>query len=450
MARPPPEAHVFHVALAAVALPVLSLPLVWAAAIWAVRRARITRARTWPRRFLALAGLDTLVALAVVGMLVLLPAPPGVGAPAPPPGPVIGVSMDAKVDGGVRVTPREGSPAEAAGVRPGDVVLAVDGEPTPTTDALRAAVVEGPIAPRTLRVRRGGDELELAVTPTRGTSAGTLRPGSRGLFVPTSAMTPTECAVAEVPQARAGPTAAFLGVALALLVLVGFVARGHRPVVVLGAAVVIFALATLAGSGTRASVCAVSGGHAPGGLLLGLLAHGVALALGGAWLARRHGERGSLLDALPRPQVYAQSLFYALAWVPRVAIVSWGLLGVAGLLAQTGSPLEAFTESELGVLGVALLMLGGALLGPLAEELLFRGALLPWLARATTPWRAIALSGALFGALHVHHGPSIVGPVVLGMILGWARARSEDLVVPVLLHVTFNTAALSMLIAMSR
>ncbi len=189
-----------------------------------------------------------------------------------------------------------------------------------------------------------------------------------------------------------------------------------------------------------------------GGALVALVAQAAALVLGGWALRRRVPAAGPLLAPLPPLRAYARALFYAFAWVPRTGLLAWALAGAAAALApgwlgdlarlQTGTALDAFAGAELGAGGAALLLIGGALLGPIGEELVFRGALLPHLARTFSPWAAIVASGVVFGFLHVHHGASIAGPLTLGVILGWAWARTGDLRVPIALHCTFNAGAL--------
>ncbi len=59
----------------------------------------------------------------------------------------------------------EGSPAEAAGLRSGDLVVAVDGEPVGSWEDFSTAVVFSPGEPLALTVERGGERLALDVVP---------------------------------------------------------------------------------------------------------------------------------------------------------------------------------------------------------------------------------------------------------------------------------------------
>lgn len=89
----------------------------------------------------------------------------------------------------------------------------------------------------------------------------------------------------------------------------------------------------------------------------------------------------------------------------------------------------------------ALVFLSAVLLAPIAEELLFRGLLVPHLGRALPAFTAIYVSALLFGLLHVSHGVMLVGPMVLGVVLGWAHLRSRGLTALILLHMSFNAFA---------
>jgi regulator of sigma E protease len=56
-----------------------------------------------------------------------------------------------------------GSPAEAAGLLPGDEILAIDAKPTETWEAAQTSVMLRPEQAMRLRIRRGGQEQEIAL-----------------------------------------------------------------------------------------------------------------------------------------------------------------------------------------------------------------------------------------------------------------------------------------------
>jgi regulator of sigma E protease len=62
-----------------------------------------------------------------------------------------------------RVEP--GSPAEAVGLQPGDLIVSVGGQPVPTWEALQIAVLPKAGREVPLVLRRGGENIELHITP---------------------------------------------------------------------------------------------------------------------------------------------------------------------------------------------------------------------------------------------------------------------------------------------
>src|SRR5262245_30476373 len=64
-------------------------------------------------------------------------------------------------------TVNPGEPADRAGIRPGDVVLAVDGQPITFRSQLRDAIVKKPGQPITVTVRRDAQRLDIHATPEK-------------------------------------------------------------------------------------------------------------------------------------------------------------------------------------------------------------------------------------------------------------------------------------------
>lgn len=72
-----------------------------------------------------------------------------------------------EVDDGIKIlTVREGSPAEKAGFKKDDVVIGVNGKSKPHEQEFVMGIWMANKKPATLTVRRGEEELELAVTAT--------------------------------------------------------------------------------------------------------------------------------------------------------------------------------------------------------------------------------------------------------------------------------------------
>jgi regulator of sigma E protease len=69
---------------------------------------------------------------------------------------------------------RRGEPADVAGLKTGDVVLAVNGESVQLARQLSEAIGRNPLKPITLSVMRGGQPLEIMVTPRRDGDVGRI------------------------------------------------------------------------------------------------------------------------------------------------------------------------------------------------------------------------------------------------------------------------------------
>ncbi len=154
-------------------------------------------------------------------------------------------------------------------------------------------------------------------------------------------------------------------------------------------------------------------------------------ALGRTWPGFRRG----LWSGGGRPLGWGFG-FLALA-VPLVLAVSW----LAGPLTRRFPPPQReMLEFLSGLTGAGPLLataLTVAVLAPLFEEILFRGVLLPFLARRWGWAAAILGSGLLFGAIHLQPAglPTLA---TLGMVLGAAVRHTGSLRSAVLVHALWN------------
>lgn len=108
------------------------------------------------------------------------------------------------------------------------------------------------------------------------------------------------------------------------------------------------------------------------------------------------------------------------------------------LLPGTRSPeslLTDYTVPLLALMGV----LSKVVLSPIAEELLFRGALWTVAGRMCSPTTVWLLTSALFMLSHADRGLASL-PYFLagGLWLGWLRLESGSLTFPILAHTAFN------------
>lgn len=409
----------FHLLVAAFLLPMVTAPAAWVA--FGVSRAR--KEALWPRRLFLLAILDTVVVLALALMIAFQGATPPTTAPSRA---RIGAVMD---DLTVRDVIAD-SPAAHAGMRAGDVILRADGEALDDYAALRERI--GQSDELRLTVRRGDRELEL-----------TMRPATR---IHTDACRDHASLGGAPSMARIAPYGAFLVLVIALWI-VGRVRRASQWLVWLPLVAILVGSSALA-LGAHALTCAfLGGGHAELITLVASELGMVLLALLFFLVVRRRidADRFAGEPVLPTFRGYARGVFYLVGFTARVMILSLPLLRATEALGGGGT--SGMLEEIVGAgaddrVSAALVGTLAVVLAPIGEELLFRGIVLPHLARFLSPWVAITLSAILFGLLHVDHGVFLIGPLTIGVVLGWARWRTGSIGVPILLHTSVNGAAL--------
>ena len=103
----------------------------------------------------------------------------------------------------------------------------------------------------------------------------------------------------------------------------------------------------------------------------------------------------------------------ALGWA--LAILVGAVAAESLYLLVTGAGAEeeaAAVGGQMGLGAALLLVLGVAVLVPIAEEVAFRGYLFPALTRWSGPWTAAVIAALLFGAAHVLAYPPEVLPAL--------------------------------------
>jgi uncharacterized protein len=130
------------------------------------------------------------------------------------------------------------------------------------------------------------------------------------------------------------------------------------------------------------------------------------------------------------------------------AIIGYGVLlavavGFAGVLLkipQTPTPMDKLLKDRASVLVMAAF---GVSLGPLCEELIFRGFLQPLFVRSLGALPGILLAGTLFGLLHSQEYGNSWQQIVLiaaaGTAFGWMRHSTGSTKASTIMHGAYNS-----------
>ena len=176
-----------------------------------------------------------------------------------------------------------------------------------------------------------------------------------------------------------------------------------------------------------------------------------------AWLATRHRETLSAAFGLASrdsstsdvedeaaPSVAGSvGLVLALFAGAETFAIAYGLamqsLGLSQPLRLSSDLAEVFGN---GGAGLALSIILVALVAPFAEELAFRGVVLPVLGSRWGMWPAIAGSATIYAVYHF--SVWLFAPTfVLGLALGWLAWNRRSLGAAIWLHVLYNAAAVA-------
>lgn len=95
---------------------------------------------------------------------------------------------------------------------------------------------------------------------------------------------------------------------------------------------------------------------------------------------------------------------------------------------------NTFDLLQSGWLGILCV----AMLGPILEELLFRGAVTKVLLKKYNPLTAILISGLIFGIFHMNPA-QVVGATLIGFILAWIYYKTHSLIPCILIHIMNNS-----------
>jgi len=108
----------------------------------------------------------------------------------------------------------------------------------------------------------------------------------------------------------------------------------------------------------------------------------------------------------------------------------------------------AFDKKALDQYGLVFILLGGVIIGPICEEIFYRGYLLPLLS-SKGKWFGLIVSSFIFAATHLYlAGLAII--FLMGLVLAISYQRRQNLLVSIGIHMANNFVAFAFLIIQAR
>lgn len=132
--------------------------------------------------------------------------------------------------------------------------------------------------------------------------------------------------------------------------------------------------------------------------------------------------------------VSALALTHFLAWIYRSEILpAFGHEGIIG----GGSKMFSYIQTNGGALEMSGFLLLAILVGPIMEEVVFRGYLQSSLAKKIPAWAAILITSLVFT---IGHNPMILWPMyfLYSATWGWILLRTGSLKMAILIHILSN------------
>lgn len=173
-------------------------------------------------------------------------------------------------------------------------------------------------------------------------------------------------------------------------------------------------------------------------MILQLVAGFAPIAFVWLWPLRAFWLRG----ARRRPGMHIVGLYVAfmVLWVPLSFFGYATLLDALGVELPAQPHLKYFVEPASG-LGFVGMIASVCVVGPIYEEIVFRGFLQTGLRRVLPPWLAVVVVGLLFGFMH---GAVYGLPLALmGMFFGYLRERDDSMLAPILAHILHNSVTVA-------
>jgi len=130
----------------------------------------------------------------------------------------------------------------------------------------------------------------------------------------------------------------------------------------------------------------------------------------------------------PKMRAFAVALALWIAWMAITELVLHAL--------GQGAP-DAWPDYPASIVLLRVLAIG--ILGPIAEELIFRGVIYGRIAPKLGPWIAIVLIAIVFGLIHTRYDAAIIAVVTIdGLLFGIARYKTGSVYTPIAMHMLGN------------
>jgi hypothetical protein len=148
-------------------------------------------------------------------------------------------------------------------------------------------------------------------------------------------------------------------------------------------------------------------------------------------------------------------IFSGVAWLtwgvaqPLVLISSWAATSIFPHMPDPDNPAMSLTIYSSSFVAKIALFFTICILGPIFEEVLFRGLLYQSLRNRFGVWKSILVTGIVFGLVHP---VSIVGSIplmMLGWIFGWLAETKKSLLPSMLAHCLQNTVSFLIMVGIS-
>lgn len=126
-------------------------------------------------------------------------------------------------------------------------------------------------------------------------------------------------------------------------------------------------------------------------------------------------------------------------------LVQWAIEGNFDSL-QARSDLIMGGALEFSWIGFFSTLVGVGILAPISEELYFRGLLHTWFwSKTDRVWLRVLASSALFALAHADSISVVAASSVIGVVNALAYERTRSLFIPIVIHITTNSAAVLLL-----